>query len=276
MNKLILLTLILFVSIFVNAQDLPEIVHLKNGNFIRGRITKIVPNDFLIIKSGDGKLYTYLMSEVVSIEENPSYKKVTSPGVSNNVVEESESSNTYRKPLRVTSEPDYDYYPTNHNQYALDKGFRAFFDLGFSLNTREFVNVESSQLNRIEMSFSVGNQFNDLFYLGAGAGYNYFYESLGGSYPVYIHPRFNFNNNEQMGYLIDFKIGYALGEESLRGVYTFSGFGLRFAQGSGGGVNLILGFTNYYVDGFIFKNDYSWEKSKVNLGAITLKIGFDF
>ena len=274
MNRLILLTLILFVSILVNAQDFPEIVHLKNGNFIRGRITKMVPNEFLIIKSGDGKLYTYLMSEVVSIEENPAYKKVTAPAVSNNAVEELDNSDVYRKPVRVISESDYDYSPIN--QYSLDKGFRAFFDLGYSLNTREFVNVKSSQLNRVEMSVSVGNQFNNLFYLGIGGGYNYFYDSIGGSFPVYLHPRFNFNTDERIGYLVDFKLGYVFGQESLRGLYTFSGFGLRFAQRSGGGVSLILGLTNYYVDGVISKNGYYWEKSKVNLGAITFKVGFDF
>ena len=276
MNRLILLMLILSVSVFVNAQDLPEIVYLKNGNFIRGRITKMVPNEFLIIKSGDGKLYTYLMSEVVSIEENPAYKKVTVPAVANSAVEESENSGVYRKPVKEISELDcdIDYYPTN--QYSLDKGFRAFFDLGYSLNTREFVNMKSSQLNRMEMSVSVGNQFNNLFYLGIGGGYNYFYDSLGGSFPVYLHPRFNFNTNGKMGYLIDFKVGYAFGQESLRGAYTFSGFGLRFAQRSGGGMSLILGLTNYYIDGVISRDGYYWENSKVNLGAITFKIGFDF
>lgn len=274
MRKLILLTLILFVSTFVSAQDLPEIVHLKNGNLIRGRITKIVPNDFLIIKSGDGKLYTYLMSEVVSIEENPSFKESSTQVVSNNVSSDSENFSTYTKPVKVTSESDFDYFYID--EYALDKGFRAFFDLGYSLNTREFVNAKSSQLNRIEMSFSVGNQFNDLFYLGVGAGYNYFYDASMGSYPVYIHPRFNFNSNRKTGYLIDFKVGYAFGQESLRGLYTFSGFGLRFAQRSGGGISLIVGFTNYYVDGIITKDGYNWEKSKVNLGALTFKVGFDF
>ncbi len=274
MKKLILLTLILFVSVFVNAQDLPEIVYLKNGNFIRGRITKLVPNESLIIRSRDGKLYTYLMSEVVSIEKNPSYKEKSTSIMPSNDNTEPESPIVHKKPVKETSEVDLDYSPTY--QYTLDKGFRVFFDLGYSLNTRDFVNVKSSELNRMEVSFSIGNQFDNLFYLGIGAGYNYFYDLSNGSYPVYIHPRFNFETDKSIGYLVDFKIGYALGEESLRGLYTFSGFGLRFAQRSGGGVNLILGFTNYYVDGVISENGYSWEKSKVNLGAITFKVGFDF
>lgn len=214
------------------------------------------------------------MSEVVNIKDNPSFKKSSAQVVSNNISSDSENLSTYTEPVKEASEsdPDYSYI----GEYAPDKGFRILFDLGYSLNTRKFVNAKSSQLNRIEVSFSAGNQFNDLFYLGVGVGVNYFNGASLASYPVYIHPRFHFDTNRKMGYLIDTKIGYALGEEDLKGLYTFTGFGLRFAQRSGGGLNLIAGFTNYSVNGFLIKDGNYWKESKVNLGALTFKVGFDF
>lgn len=70
MRKFIFAAIFLCAGISLSAQDLPEIVYLKNGNLIRGKIVKLVPNKSLEIKSGDGKIYSYQMSEIIRIERN--------------------------------------------------------------------------------------------------------------------------------------------------------------------------------------------------------------
>lgn len=56
--------LLLFVSITSLAQEMQEVVYLKNGNIIRGTIIEQVPNESLKIKTSDGSVFVYQMNEI--------------------------------------------------------------------------------------------------------------------------------------------------------------------------------------------------------------------
>ena len=44
--------------------DMIDVVHLKNGSFIKGVIIETIPNESLKIQTNDGSIFVYQMSEV--------------------------------------------------------------------------------------------------------------------------------------------------------------------------------------------------------------------
>ncbi|MDO6599890.1 hypothetical protein [Tenacibaculum sp. 1_MG-2023] len=80
MKKLILL-LILFISTFSFSQSQTrDVVYLKNGSIIKGTITEMNPSENLKIKTGDGSLFVYKMSEILKMEK----EEFSSPNVNTN------------------------------------------------------------------------------------------------------------------------------------------------------------------------------------------------
>ncbi|OGU39651.1 MAG: hypothetical protein A2X61_09820 [Ignavibacteria bacterium GWB2_35_12] len=67
-----LLTISILSSIQLNAQELQEVVYLKNGSIIRGTIIEQVPGKSLKIQTADGSVFVYQMEEVEKItKEKP-------------------------------------------------------------------------------------------------------------------------------------------------------------------------------------------------------------
>ena len=64
-----LLILILFIGSIATsvAQNIQEVVYLKNGSIIRGIVIEQVPNASLKIQTSDGSIFAYPMSEVIKI-----------------------------------------------------------------------------------------------------------------------------------------------------------------------------------------------------------------
>lgn len=259
MKKLILLTLLLFVGFSLSAQDMPEIVYLKNGNLIRGTIIQMIPDESLEIKSRDGKVYVYQMSEVLRIEKNMSAK--VSADKARPVSNYSDSYTSRSRDEFV--EPAY----YSSDSYSLNAGYRGMFDLGYS------VSVDAAELNRLEFSTSHGYQFNPYLYLGIGGGASFYYDKAVPStvsFPVFINPRVDFSTGKVSPF-IDLKGGYTFGEY-VEGLYISPSIGARFVAGSGLAVNFTMAYTLQQVE--IYENYYT--STHINIGAITFKIGFDF
>jgi hypothetical protein len=92
LSAIILMNLSL--SCFVNAQSASDdVIHLKNGTMIRGTIFERVPNSYIKIKTLEGKVQKFKMSEIskiakadgINVEEKPS--KIEKPIVSPTPVE---------------------------------------------------------------------------------------------------------------------------------------------------------------------------------------------
>lgn len=255
MKKLILLTLLLFVGVSLSAQDFPEIVYLKNGNLIRGEIIQIIPDKSLEIRSKDGKVYVYDMDEVLSIEKN------TAAAPPRRYNDRRTSSGYYGRHAEEFSEPMY-----SSNEYSLREGYRGMFDLGYS------VSVDIAELNRLEFTTSHGCQFNPYLFLGVGGGVSFFYDEAVPStvsFPIFINPRIDFNTGKVSPF-IDLKGGYTFGEY-VEGLYISPSMGARFAVGYKAAVNFSMGYTLQQVEVY-----EGYSSSHVNIGAITVKIGFDF
>ena len=74
---LITIIIALFGIICVQAQtEMVDVLYLKNGSIINGKITEMVPNQTIKIKTADGSLFVFKMEEVekVSTEEKVAQK----------------------------------------------------------------------------------------------------------------------------------------------------------------------------------------------------------
>lgn len=74
MKKFFLLLAVSMIAFVVtaNAQSFQEVVHLKNGSAIKGVIIEQTPNESLKIKTDDGSVFAYQMSEVDKITKERS------------------------------------------------------------------------------------------------------------------------------------------------------------------------------------------------------------
>lgn len=241
-NVILCLTIFLCCCFSLQAQTYTETVYLKNGSIINGIIVEQIPNESLKIKTKDGNLFVFQMDEVAKITKDvPTYFSRTS--------DDSGSMGNYNSTLK--------------------SGYRGFIDLGYSFGVGDY------GVDRIEFSTSHGYQFNPYFYLGAGAGFNYYHDGQVASVPIFANPRVDFPTGS-ISPFVDVKVGYSVSDH-VEGFYFSPSAGVRFALQNKTGLNFSVGYTlqraevNYY--------DYNWNyygSENVTLGAITLKLGFDF
>lgn len=73
MQRFILLTcLTAFVAVSpALAQQMEDVIHLKNGGLIRGTIIEQIPNESLKIKTRDGNVFIYTMDEIAKMSKEP-------------------------------------------------------------------------------------------------------------------------------------------------------------------------------------------------------------
>ncbi|MBQ9076981.1 MAG: hypothetical protein IJY31_03965 [Muribaculaceae bacterium] len=75
MKKLILLLLVLVGGYSVSvADELQEVVYLKNGSIVRGVIIEQIPGESLKIQTADGSIFAYRISEVEKMTKEPAIR----------------------------------------------------------------------------------------------------------------------------------------------------------------------------------------------------------
>ena len=224
--------------IFCMAQELQEVVYLKNGSIIKGTVIEQVPGKSLKIQTNDGSIFAYEMSEVEKItkEQSTAYGQ--------------------RGGQRRSGQSMLD---GNGVQY----GYRGFVELGYTVGTGDW------GANRVEFATSHGYQFNPYFYAGLGAGVNYYHEGDGVvEVPIFADLRADILNNWITPY-VDFRIGYT--------VYDYTGFymsptvGCRFAFDNSLALNFGIGYTMQKVE--LSSRYYS---ERINLGGFSIKLGIEF
>ena len=53
------------------AQQMEDVVHLKNGGLVRGTIIEQIPSESLKIKTRDGNIFVYTMDEIAKMSKEP-------------------------------------------------------------------------------------------------------------------------------------------------------------------------------------------------------------
>ena len=70
-----LLLLLSSLNLSLSAQNMQEVVYLKNGSIIKCVVIEQVPGESLKIQTYDGSIFVYKMSEVEKIIKNQLQKK---------------------------------------------------------------------------------------------------------------------------------------------------------------------------------------------------------
>ena len=76
MKKILLTMVFVLTATVLLAQNLQDVVHLRNGSIIRGTIIEQVPNQSLTIETADGSLFVLAIDEVERITREPSQRPV--------------------------------------------------------------------------------------------------------------------------------------------------------------------------------------------------------
>ena len=72
MKKILLTTVFILTATILLAQNLQDVVYLRNGSIIRGTIIEQVPNESLTIETADGSFFVFAIDEVERIRrESP-------------------------------------------------------------------------------------------------------------------------------------------------------------------------------------------------------------
>jgi hypothetical protein len=237
MKQLSILFSFLFLSVYCYAQSYNgDIVYLKNGSIIRGVVIELTPNQSLKIKTADGSIFVYNVSDVEKIakEELPA-------------IEPKANDHVGVKSLR---------------------GYKGFVDVGSTSA------VENE--NRVEFSTSHGYQFNNHIFLGAGIAYHNYYDYKYCAIPIYINFRANFIKKKvtpfvdvKSGYSFgDLKgdyvyvgMGARFGLSKKRALNLTLGYSFQECE-----------IAQYYYDG---DYSYSYNEISNTVG-FTLKFGFEF
>ena len=208
MKRIVLSMLLALGSVaFCMAQEMQEVVYLKNGSIIRGTIIEQVPDKSLKIQTNDGSIFAYEMAEV---------EKITK-----------EQATAYENNKRLTP-----------NGNGVKRGYRGFVDLGYATGT-----YYDGLKNRMEVLTSHGYQFNPYIYTGLGAGIHYYYGEVDCIWiPIFVNFRADFLNKKITPFL-DFKIGYTIGNNDTNGFYLSPTVGYRFGFNSNLALNIGVGYN---------------------------------
>lgn len=95
MNK-VLLIILLFLSIQLFGQTQSrDVVYLKNGSIVKGKITEMNPSENLKIQTADGSLFVYKMSEITKTEKEEFVGQEMNQNKTSSIVSQSELDNYF-------------------------------------------------------------------------------------------------------------------------------------------------------------------------------------
>ena len=226
MKKALFMLLLFIGSITTSvAQNVQEVVYLKNGSVVRGVVIEQVPGVSLKVQTSDGSIFAYQMSEVVKItKESANYKN--------------------------------GFFLRLNNNSGNSVGYKGFIDLGYTIG------VGFWSIDRLELSTSHGYQFNPYLYVGGGVAANYYFDAESFGLPFFAHVRGNILNNKISPY-VDFRIGYSPLED-VRGFYMAPSIGCKIYSFNVSLGYVVQKVTDDYYDitvscgGFSFKVGYEF------------------
>lgn len=256
-RSILFLIALLWVTLSV-AQQYEEVVYLKNGSRIKGKVVETTP-ERVKIEIYDGSILIYSSSEIEKIA-----KESTTTSRATHIQRQSKERTTkvYRTP-----------------------GYCGFLDAGYAMRTSD-VGLEYAHI-----STAHGYQFNPYLFTGLGAGAQFvtgarygtelntkttLYQDFDGSDVgaiVFANVRGYLLNNKISPYL-DFRIGYAT---ATKGMYLQPTIGVAFGKfdlGVGLGCQQIKYLYEEVDDEYTSPNKTS-ENQKLELN-VSFRVGVNF
>ncbi len=263
MKKLIALcTLLIAIASTTWAQTsgFKDIIHLKNGSIIKGKILEDIPGETMKIQTAGGNTFVYKYADI---------EKTAKERVRENVpaVSDSEPATSYNEPAWTDND-------TRPNSQTTRRGYHGMIDFG-----PQYASVDGHNAYGGELSTTHGFQIFNCLFAGLGTGVSYYHvddmsESNAIFIPLYTAVRY-IPINGGFSPFIELRGGYDVySNMDGNGVYFAANIGLRLGSGKKA-FNLMAGYTYRTLDiEYYFKKRYTVSNHGIN-GAM-LKLGWEF
>ena len=294
--------------------DEPDAVYLINGRVVKGIIEELDPDDFVSIRTANGRINEYSMDEVRRISQTSlSDNRRPAPPARNVQSARSSNNDRYSSNNRASS-------PVYNDDYYSESGYKGIFDAGYNLAI-----MKTGEKSNIEFNTSHGYQINEYLFAGAGLGLHIYSardpllksaDSI--NFPQYV-PTYRTDSTTYLhavdssymtlplfldlrGYLplqnsnmtpfIMLRIGYAFNlSDSFggMGMYFNGAAGVKFQLSPAVGLNVSVGYAFQNYGGIPKDGGYGYYYYKDNAGkrtntryeakgagGVSLKIGIEF
>ena len=241
-----------------NAQNHEDVIYLKNGSVIKGIVIEQQPNESLKIRTRDGNVLVYQMSEVDKMTRLGRGIGNAGDADYNNYEEMAYGNSGYRR---------------RSNEFNTPKGYLGLVDFGVGIGLDKFKG------HRISLAMINGYRVAPQFAMGVGIGIHGLFHGKElnpqdeAIMPIFLHLRSDFTNRRMTPFLA-FNVGYNL---SLTGGYVGGillepALGVGFNVGSTGrimtGLSCIINRV-YYVESLrMVQREISY--------TLGIKVGYSF
>ncbi len=245
----------------ISAQSLQDVVYLKNGSIIRGIVIEQVPDGNVKVRTADGSVFVYPMTEVQKIQKEQSRAK-----------SRSNENYTYHYDNPYSSNDDLD------ELYGWEKAprFRGFIEQNNTIGVGDYAD------NRFGLLASFGCQIIPYLYVGAGTGFDYWSDSDFYTIPVFAHFRTEFHKSirRNVSPFVDVKVGYSF--MNSHGYYVAPSIGCHFYFGhSNIGLSAYIGYAMQRLDydayyyNWYYNYSYSFTHG-VDSKGVRIGVSLDF
>lgn len=265
MKRILLCTAFILSSIILLAQQsLEDVVYLKSGKIVRGRIIEQNTESITILLVGKYK-FTYQQIEIEKITKEVSTSTIT-PSTRN----------------RTTSDvlPIKEYDQVNEDRTPSAKGYIGIIEFGYGIPVGDF------GMNYLKVNFINGYRFNQNVSLGLGLGLHQFNDSEQYDYydsyvpdlfdnkfiPIFLDLRVNLTKGKISPYLVLDAGANFYNDFSGSGVMYSPGAGVKFGIGPKSSLNVGISFDNYQIPFFDFNSGYVEDYSR----ALGVNLSFTF
>ena len=237
-----------------NKKEKQEVVKLKNGHQVRGKIVTYAPLDSLVIQEDDGTMQTIYWDRIKQITKEK------------------------WKPQQTLGSG---FTPGTGPQ----RGYRGFVDLEY------YLSIDAISEDHFGFSTAHGYQFKPWLFVGAGAGMKVSHKKhikegygIRGDFymfPVFADIRFDLLKNKCSPYL-DCRVGYTLGDKAF-GIMFNPSVGCRIGLTDQLAINASLGYSTQSTDMVVYSVNNTaikhteagnWQNNPYH--CLSIKLGIEF
>lgn len=262
MRKALLIVCAVVCSVFyVAAQQLEDVVYLKNGSVIRGTILEQVPGKTLKIMTNDGSQFVYKIAEVEKMTKEPArYQQPQQQPV----YQQPQQQPVYQQPQQPQPQPQQPVLaeaPKAKKPIDWSIRYKGEVNLGYAITGKKCKwTYEGGGSDEAETVFSRplvetvhGVEIGPYFFVGAGVGIQYYcgklkdfeaYSSKGNRWntimlPIFANIKVMYPIKDKVTPFINLGIGYSVscysalnsGSQKVNGgLYCDFGVGVRYKR----------------------------------------------
>lgn len=263
MKKLIALCA-LFVAVvsttWAQTSAFKDIIYLKNGSIIKGKITEDIPGKTMKIQTVGGSTFVYNYADI----EKTAKERVKEEAP---VASVNEPATSYNEPAWIEND-------TRPNSQTTRRGYHAMIDFG-----PQYASVDGNNAYGAELSTTHGFQIFNCLFAGLGTGVSYYHiddasDSNAVFIPLYTSVRY-IPINGSFSPFIELRGGYDVYSNiDGNGVYFAANVGLRLGSGKKA-FNLMAGYTYRTMDMEYYSKRHYYASNYAINGAL-LKLGWEF